>query len=126
MRPMVTLRRGQHGNAPVGTKLYYDKHGQPLLLKREIIATGDELTSATARPIRTVHREHQAGLAGRRSHAGRDAREYRPPHGSGVHREAQRAQRSRWQAGDPLYHDEKVINNARIDSVFGNAFASLT
>jgi preprotein translocase subunit SecD len=36
----------QTGHAPAGTKLYYTKTGQPVLLKRELIATGDELTTA--------------------------------------------------------------------------------
>jgi preprotein translocase subunit SecD len=39
----------QTGHAPPGTKLYYtstELGGQPILLKREIIATGDELTTA--------------------------------------------------------------------------------
>ncbi|HEY6454086.1 MAG TPA: hypothetical protein VIY90_02270, partial [Steroidobacteraceae bacterium] len=56
----------QHGNAPVGTKLYYTTKGQPLLLKREIIATGDELTSATAAtdqdgPIVNIKLDSRAG-----------------------------------------------------------------
>src|ERR1700722_16889193 len=56
----------QHGNAPVGTKLYYTNKGQPLLLKREIIATGDELTSATAAtdqdgPIVNIKLDSRAG-----------------------------------------------------------------
>ncbi|HVO47691.1 MAG TPA: protein translocase subunit SecD [Steroidobacteraceae bacterium] len=37
------------GHAPLGTKLYtHTRVGRPLLLKREIIATGDQLTSATS------------------------------------------------------------------------------
>jgi preprotein translocase subunit SecD len=36
----------QTGHAPPGTRLYYTKTGQPVLLKREVIATGDELTTA--------------------------------------------------------------------------------
>ena len=36
----------QTGRVPPGTKLYTTKTGQPILLKREVIATGDELTSA--------------------------------------------------------------------------------
>jgi preprotein translocase subunit SecD len=37
------------GHAPLGSKLYtHTRTGHPLLLKREIIATGDQLTSATA------------------------------------------------------------------------------
>jgi preprotein translocase subunit SecD len=38
----------QLGRAPLGTKLYaHTRLGRPILLKREIIATGDELTNAT-------------------------------------------------------------------------------
>jgi preprotein translocase subunit SecD len=37
------------GHAPLGSKLYtHTRMGRPLLLKREIIATGDELTNATS------------------------------------------------------------------------------
>lgn len=37
----------QRGRAPLGTKLYKDKNGQPILLKRDLIVTGDQLTDAT-------------------------------------------------------------------------------
>jgi preprotein translocase subunit SecD len=37
----------QRGRAPLGTKLY-DMQGRPILLKRELIATGDQLTNATS------------------------------------------------------------------------------
>jgi preprotein translocase subunit SecD len=37
----------QSGHAPLGTKLY-DFDGRPVLLRREVIVTGDELTSATS------------------------------------------------------------------------------
>ncbi|MEZ5474334.1 MAG: protein translocase subunit SecD [Steroidobacteraceae bacterium] len=36
------------GRAPLGSKLYRDKNNQPVLLKREIIVTGDQLTDATS------------------------------------------------------------------------------
>lgn len=37
------------GHAPLGSKLYtHTRIGRPILLKREIIATGDQLTSATS------------------------------------------------------------------------------
>lgn len=36
----------QRGRAPLGSKLYKDKNGQPVLLKRELIVTGDQLTDA--------------------------------------------------------------------------------
>jgi preprotein translocase subunit SecD len=38
----------QRGRAPFGSKLYYDTDKRPVLLKRDVIATGDELTNATS------------------------------------------------------------------------------
>ncbi len=38
----------QRGRAPLGSRLYKDKDGTPVLLKRDIIATGDQLTNATS------------------------------------------------------------------------------
>jgi preprotein translocase subunit SecD len=35
------------GRAPIGSELFYDRDGQPILLKREIIVTGDQVTDAT-------------------------------------------------------------------------------
>ncbi len=37
----------QSGHAPLGTKLYQNE-GRPILLKRELITTGDQLTNATS------------------------------------------------------------------------------
>jgi preprotein translocase subunit SecD len=42
------LQAQQSGHAPLGTKLYKREDGSPILLKREVIVTGDELTSATS------------------------------------------------------------------------------
>ena len=42
------LQAEQSGHAPLGTKLYKREDGSPILLKREVIVTGDELTSATS------------------------------------------------------------------------------
>jgi preprotein translocase subunit SecD len=36
------------GHAPLGAKLYKRKDGSPILLKREVVVTGDELTQATS------------------------------------------------------------------------------
>ncbi|MGB8327647.1 MAG: protein translocase subunit SecD [Steroidobacteraceae bacterium] len=36
----------QRGRAPLGSKLYAGPNGQPVLLKRELIVTGDQLTDA--------------------------------------------------------------------------------
>jgi len=38
----------QRGRAPVGSKLYKTKEGTPVLLKRDLIATGDQLTTASS------------------------------------------------------------------------------
>jgi preprotein translocase subunit SecD len=38
----------ERGRAPIGSSLYRDRNGQPVLLLREVIATGDQLTGASA------------------------------------------------------------------------------
>lgn len=43
--PVEAERRGR---APLGSKLYRTREGQPVLLKRDIIVTGDQLTDATS------------------------------------------------------------------------------
>ena len=42
------LEAEQSGRAPAGTALYRERNGQPILLKRQVIVTGDEMTSASA------------------------------------------------------------------------------
>ncbi len=42
------LEAAAHGRAPLGTKLYYTSERQPVLLKRDVIVTGDQLTDATS------------------------------------------------------------------------------
>jgi preprotein translocase subunit SecD len=38
----------ERGRAPIGSSLYRDRYGQPVLLQRDVIATGDQLTDASA------------------------------------------------------------------------------
>ena len=38
------------GRVPLGAKLYYTRDKQPVLLKREVVVTGDELTDANFQP----------------------------------------------------------------------------
>jgi preprotein translocase subunit SecD len=38
------------GHAPLGSKLYYTRDKQPVLLKREVVVTGDQLTDASFQP----------------------------------------------------------------------------
>ncbi|HEX2789500.1 MAG TPA: protein translocase subunit SecD [Steroidobacteraceae bacterium] len=42
------MQAQQSGHAPLGTKLFKREDGSPILLRREVIVTGDELTSATS------------------------------------------------------------------------------
>jgi preprotein translocase subunit SecD len=38
------------GHVPLGSKLYYTRDKQPVLLKREVVVTGDQLTDASFQP----------------------------------------------------------------------------
>jgi preprotein translocase subunit SecD len=113
----------QHGNAPVGTKLYYDKDHQPVLLKREIIATGDQITNATAAtdqdgPIVNIKLDSRAGdrmLEMTRANLGkRMAVVYTEKRQEVSEVDGKKVTRN--------VTDEKVINNAQINGVFGNSF----
>ena len=113
----------EHGNAPIGTKLYYTKEGQPLLLKREVIATGDELTSANASsgqdgPVVNVRLDSRAGdrmLAATRANLGH-------PMGVVYIEKRRETKVVDGQTVTKDITDEKVINNATINGVFSNSF----
>jgi len=36
------------GNVPAGSRIYYERSGKPLLLKKSVIATGDQITNASS------------------------------------------------------------------------------
>jgi preprotein translocase subunit SecD len=36
------------GNVPAGSRIYYDRDGKPVLLKKAVIATGDQITNASS------------------------------------------------------------------------------
>jgi preprotein translocase subunit SecD len=36
------------GNVPAGSRIYYERNGKPLLLKKTVIATGDQITNASS------------------------------------------------------------------------------
>jgi preprotein translocase subunit SecD len=36
------------GNVPAGSRIYYERDGKPLLLKKSVIATGDQITNASS------------------------------------------------------------------------------
>jgi preprotein translocase subunit SecD len=44
------LEAASTGRVPLGSKLYYSRDKQPVLLKREVVVTGDQLTDASFQP----------------------------------------------------------------------------
>ncbi len=44
------LEAAATGHAPLGAKLYYTRDKQPVLLKRDVVVTGDQLTDASFQP----------------------------------------------------------------------------
>jgi preprotein translocase subunit SecD len=44
------LEAAATGRVPLGSKLYYTREKQPVLLKRDVVVTGDQLTDATFQP----------------------------------------------------------------------------
>ena len=42
------VKAAVEGHVPVGSRVYYDKNGAPLLLKRSVIVTGDQITDASS------------------------------------------------------------------------------
>jgi len=112
------------GHAPLGSKLYtHTRMGRPLLLKREIIATGDQLTNATstqtqegpAVSLRLDSRAGDAMLKTTRANLKKrmavvlieKRRETSTVNGKEVTKDIT---------------DEQVINDATIQGIFGNQF----
>ncbi|MCK5478004.1 MAG: protein translocase subunit SecD [Methylococcales bacterium] len=42
------VQKAVDGHVPVGSRLYYEKDGQPILLKRRVIVTGDQIVDASS------------------------------------------------------------------------------
>ncbi|MFZ9708546.1 MAG: protein translocase subunit SecD [Steroidobacteraceae bacterium] len=113
----------QRGRAPIGSKLYETRDGQPTLLKRDIIVTGDQLvdavTAATDQgPGVSVTLDALGGeemLRATRTNLGKPM--------AVVFIEQRREQIE--VAGETIVRDvkeEKVINTATIQGVFSNKF----
>ena len=118
------LEAQQTGRVPLGSKLYtHTRFGRPVLLKREIIATGDQLTNATSGqsqegPAVNVRLDARAGenmLRTTRANLNKrmavvlieKRRETSEVDGQKVSREVT---------------DEEVVNDATIRGVFSNNF----
>ena len=48
--PTAAAEAERTGVVPPDSRLYHDRHGRPVLLKKKVIVTGDELVGATAQP----------------------------------------------------------------------------
>jgi preprotein translocase subunit SecD len=118
------IEAAQNGRAPLGSKLYtHTRFGRPVLLKREVIATGDQLTNATTGqsqegPAVNIKLDTRAGdnmLKTTRQNINKrmavvlieKRRETTEVDGKPVSREVT---------------DEEVINDATIKGVFSNNF----
>ena len=113
----------QRGRAPIGSKLYETRDGQPTLLKRDIIVTGDQLVDAVTAatdsgPGVSVKLDSSGGeemLRTTRSNLGKPM--------AVVFIEQRREEVE--VAGEKIVRDikdEKIINTATIQGVFSNNF----
>jgi preprotein translocase subunit SecD len=80
------LEAAATGHVPLGSKLYYTRDKQPVLLKRDVVVTGDELTDASFQPNTQDCRLRRPRQPRRGEDAEEHAREYRSLDGGGVHR----------------------------------------
>ena len=117
------LEAQQTGRAPLGTKLYKERSGRPVLLKREVIVTGEQLTDATS-----TYQQGQPAISIRLDGRGgeemlRTTRENLGKPMAVVFIERERQLRD--QGGQKVAVDvtkEEVINVATIQGVFSNQF----
>jgi len=118
------IEAAQTGHVPIGSKLYtHTRIGRPILLKREIIATGEQLTSATstqsqngpAVSIKLDARAGQAMLKTTRVNVG---------HHMAVVMIEKHAETSTVDGKQVTRYvtDENVINDATIQGVFSDRF----
>ncbi|MCP5328450.1 MAG: protein translocase subunit SecD [Steroidobacteraceae bacterium] len=113
----------QRRRAPVGSKLYQDRNGQPVLLKRDIIVTGDQLVDAT-----TAATQDGPGVSVRLDALGgeemlRTTRANLKKPMAVVFIEQRREEIE--VGGEKVQRDvrdEKVINTATIQGIFSNNF----
>jgi preprotein translocase subunit SecD len=109
------------GRVPLGSKLYYSRDKQPVLLKREVVVTGDQLTDASFQP------NTQDGAAVSVSLDSRGAAKMLKNTQENLgHLMAvvfiDRSREKNAQGVDVDRTTEEVINRATIRGVFGNNF----
>jgi preprotein translocase subunit SecD len=115
------LEAASTGRVPLGSKLYYTRDKQPVLLKREVVVTGDQLTDASFQP------STQEGAAVSVSLDARGAAKMlkNTQENLGHLMAVVFIDRSREKNADGIMVDkttEEVINRATIRGVFSNSF----
>jgi preprotein translocase subunit SecD len=114
----------QTGRAPLGTKLYKERNGRPVLLKRDVIVTGEQLTDATStfqqgEPAVSVRLDGRGGeemLRTTRENLGK------PMAVVFIERERQLREQADGQKVAVDVTKEEVISVATIRGVFSNQF----
>jgi preprotein translocase subunit SecD len=115
------LEAASTGRVPLGSKLYYSRDKQPVLLKRDVVVTGDQLTDASFQP------NTQQGAAVSVSLDGRGAAKMlkNTQENLGHLMAVVFIDRSREKNAQGVEVDrvtEEVINRATIRGVFSNSF----
>jgi len=109
------------GRVPIGSKLYYTRDKQPVLLKREVVVTGDQLTDASFQPNTQDGAAVSVSLDSRGA-----AKMLRNTQENIGHRMAvvfiDRSREKNAQGIDVDKTTEEVINQATIRGVFSNNF----
>jgi preprotein translocase subunit SecD len=115
------LEAAATGRVPLGAKLYYTREKQPVLLKREVVVTGDELTDASFQPNTQDGAAVSVGLDSRGANKMLKNTQENLGHLMAV----VFIDRSRERNAEGVDVDrttEEVINRATIRGVFGNNF----
>jgi preprotein translocase subunit SecD len=115
------LEAAATGHVPLGSKLYYTRDKQPVLLKREVVVTGDQLTDASFQPNTQEGAAVSVGLDSRGA-----AKMLKNTQENIGHLMAvvfiDRSREKNAQGLDVDRTTEEVINRATIRGVFSNNF----
>ena len=116
------LEAAATGRVPLGSKLYYTREKQPVLLKREVVVTGDQLTDASFQPNSQDGAAVSVGLDSRGA-----AKMLKNTQENIGHLMAvvfiDRSREKNPQGVDVDRTTEEVINRATIRGVFSNNFS---
>jgi preprotein translocase subunit SecD len=116
-----SLEAAATGHVPLGSKLYYTRDKQPVLLKREVVVTGDQLTDASFQPNTQEGAAVSVGLDSRGA-----AKMLKNTQENIGHLMAvvfiDRSREKNAQGQDVDRTTEEVINRATIRGVFSNNF----